>query len=75
MPSLIFFLELFISKFWSEIYFSRLYSGPEDDVTVRIESKRMYQTFEEMLTTEGLDKCLPGIKTVDHGIKVLKLYN
>jgi ASC-1-like (ASCH) protein len=43
-------------------------------VKTRIVSKGEYVTFKEYLDTEGLDKCLPGIKNIDHGLAVYFKY-
>jgi ASC-1-like (ASCH) protein len=33
-----------------------------------------YPTFKSYLETEGLDKCLPGMPTLDHGLSVYYKY-
>lgn len=43
-------------------------------VTTRIVKKTEYQTFEEYLEEEGLDKCLPGIKNIEDGLSVYFKY-
>lgn len=35
----------------------------------RIQGRREYKTFEEMLNSVGLSKCLPGIASVQEGVK------
>jgi ASC-1-like (ASCH) protein len=43
-------------------------------VLTRIVSKSEYSSFKEYLETEGLDKCLPGIKDIDTGLSVYYKY-
>ena len=43
-------------------------------VKTKIVGKNVYQTFEEYLLTEGLDKCLPGIKDIETGLSVYFKY-
>ena len=43
-------------------------------VEVVIKDIRHYKTFRTYLTTQGLDKCLPGFDTIDDGLKVYHLY-
>ena len=43
-------------------------------VMTRVTSKAEYQTFQEYLETEGLDKCLPGIKDIETGLSVYFKY-
>lgn len=43
-------------------------------VLTRITGKAEYNTFSEYLKTEGLDKCLPGIPTLEHGLSVYFKY-
>jgi ASC-1-like (ASCH) protein len=43
-------------------------------VKTKIVSKQIYKTFEEYLLTEGLDKCLPGMKDIEHGLSVYFKY-
>jgi ASC-1-like (ASCH) protein len=43
-------------------------------VYTRITGKAEYKTFAEYLETEGLDKCLPGIPTLEHGLSVYFKY-
>jgi ASC-1-like (ASCH) protein len=40
----------------------------------KIVGKREYKTFKEYLETEGLNKCLPGIPTLEHGLSVYYKY-
>jgi ASC-1-like (ASCH) protein len=46
----------------------------ERSVLTRISSKAEYSTFEEYLLTEGLDKTLPGVKTLDFGLGIYFKY-
>ena len=46
----------------------------DDYVLTRIVSKNVYKTFKEYLETEGLSNCLPGIDTIEDGIKVYYKY-
>jgi len=43
-------------------------------VMTKIKRKTVYETFEEYLETEGLDKCLPGIPSLSHGLSVYFKY-
>ena len=43
-------------------------------VKTRIIGKNNYKTFEEYLNTEGLQKCLPGIPSIEHGLSVYFKY-
>lgn len=43
-------------------------------INTRIISKQTYSTFEEYLVSEGLDKCLPGIPSISHGLSVYFKY-
>lgn len=43
-------------------------------IQTRIIRKAVYNTFKEYLTTEGLDKCLPSIPTLEHGLSVYYKY-
>jgi len=43
-------------------------------VLTKITAKAEYNTFAEYLETEGLDKCLPGIKDLDTGLSVYYKY-
>lgn len=43
-------------------------------VLTRITGKAKYNTFKEYLDSEGLDKCLPGIKNIDIGLSVYYKY-
>jgi len=40
----------------------------------KITGKAEYKTFAEYLETEGLDKCLPGMPTLEHGLSVYFKY-
>jgi ASC-1-like (ASCH) protein len=46
----------------------------ERRVKTRITGKEVYKTFAEYLETEGLDKCLPGIPSLEHGLSVYYKY-
>jgi ASC-1-like (ASCH) protein len=43
-------------------------------ILTRLTSKKEYSLFEEYLKGEGLDKCLPGMPTIDHGLSVYYKY-
>jgi len=43
-------------------------------VLTEIIGKREYMKFDEFLSAEGLDRCLPGIKTIDDGLSVYYKY-
>ncbi len=43
-------------------------------VLTKITKKKEYNTFKEYLETEGLNKCLPGIPTIEHGLSVYFKY-
>lgn len=44
------------------------------EVMTRVISKQEYRTFQEYLESEGLDKCLPGIKNMETGLSVYFKY-
>lgn len=46
----------------------------ERKILTRLVGKGEYSTFEEYLQTEGLDKCLPGMPTLEHGLSVYFKY-
>jgi len=46
----------------------------ERRILTRIIGKAEYKTFEEYLETEGLDKCLPGMPSIEHGLSVYFKY-
>ena len=46
----------------------------ERKILTKIVGKEEYKTFEEYLKKEGLDKCLPGIPTMEHGLSVYYKY-
>lgn len=46
----------------------------ERRVLTEITEKVYYSTFREYLEAEGLDKCLPGMKTIEHGLSVYFKY-
>ncbi len=41
---------------------------------VKITSIHNYKTFEEYLTNETLEKCLPGIDTIEQGVGIYHKY-
>lgn len=43
-------------------------------IQTRITGKREYKTFKEYLAKEGLDKCLPAIPSIEHGLSVYFKY-
>ena len=43
-------------------------------VLTRVVRKTPYPTFREYLETEGLQKCLPGMPSVEHGLSVYFKY-
>jgi len=43
-------------------------------ILTKITGKAEYKTFAEYLETEGLDKCLPGMPTLEHGLSVYFKY-
>jgi ASC-1-like (ASCH) protein len=43
-------------------------------VLTRITRKAEYKTFTEYLETEGLEKCLPGMPNLTHGLEVYYKY-
>lgn len=43
-------------------------------IKTRIKRKTAYATFEEYLTRESLDKCLPGMPSIEHGLSVYYKY-
>jgi ASC-1-like (ASCH) protein len=44
------------------------------EFVTRIVSKKQYSTFKEYLEGEGLDKCLPGILSLEDGLSVYYKY-
>ena len=46
----------------------------DDSVLTEITGKRSYKTFKEYLETEGLNKCLPGIETIEAGVAIYHKY-
>ncbi len=44
------------------------------EIVTRITGKAEYTTFQEYLENEGISKCLPGIPTIDDGLKVYFKY-
>lgn len=43
-------------------------------IYTKITDKIVYDTFENYLNSEGLEKCLPGIKTINQGLSVYFKY-
>jgi len=43
-------------------------------ILTRLTSKKEYASFEDYLKGEGLDKCLPGMPTIEHGLSVYYKY-
>ena len=43
-------------------------------IMTHITGKTEYKTFKEYLETEGLDKCLPGMPSIEHGLSVYFKY-
>lgn len=43
-------------------------------VMTKITKKVEYKSFEEYLREEGLDKCLPGMPSIEHGLSVYYKY-
>ena len=46
----------------------------QQECQVKISYIKKYDSFKEMLEEEGLDKVLPGIKTIDDGVKVYRKF-
>ena len=46
----------------------------ERKIKTKIVRKAEYRTFEEYLNTEGLNDCLPGMPTIEHGLSVYFKY-
>jgi len=46
----------------------------ERKILTKIISKSEYSTFTEYLESEGLEKCLPGMPSLDHGLSVYYKY-
>ncbi len=46
----------------------------ERNVLTKITGKDEYKTFKEYLIKEGLDKCLPGMPSLKHGLSVYFKY-
>lgn len=42
-------------------------NDPQQTLLCRIEHKRVYPSFKQMLDQEGVDLCLPGVQSVDKG--------
>lgn len=60
-------------KVGDEICFIRAYT-PEIYVSTYVTAVRAYPSFEEMLKAEGLEKVLPGVDSVEEGIKVYRQF-
>ncbi len=43
-------------------------------VATKVIRKTIYKTFDEYLESEGLDKCLPGMPSLKHGLSVYHKY-
>lgn len=43
-------------------------------IITRVSRKTLYNTFREYLETEGLQRCLPGMPSVEHGLSVYFKY-
>jgi len=43
-------------------------------IITRVSRKAVYSTFQEYLETEGLQKCLPGMPSIEHGLSVYFKY-
>jgi len=46
----------------------------ERKVKTIIKNKRIYPSFKDYLENEGLDKCLPGFSSIEHGLSVYYKY-
>ena len=46
----------------------------ERKILTKITGKAEYKTFSNYLETEGLNKCLPGIPSLEHGLSVYFKY-
>lgn len=46
----------------------------ERSIVTKIVGKKEYKSFKEYLEGEGLNKCLPGIPTLEHGLSVYYKY-
>jgi len=44
------------------------------EIVTKITGKAEYKTFQEYLESEGLSKCLPGISTIEDGLKIYFKY-
>jgi ASC-1-like (ASCH) protein len=49
-------------------------SDSSDSFSVKIRKIRLYKTFEEYLSQEGLKRTLPGIKSIEEGIGVYRKF-
>ncbi len=57
-----------------EIVFSNDSFGYNRYCKVRIVNTKRYRTFHEYLSTEGLNKCLPGVDTINEGENIYHKY-
>lgn len=50
----------------------KLFNGknPSESASCLIKDVRRYSSFKEMLTIEGVESCLPGVKTLDDAVKI-----
>ena len=46
----------------------------ERKILTKIIRKKEYDTFKEYLEQEGIDKCLPGMPSLEHGLSVYFKY-
>ena len=49
-------------------------SCPDDIFICSVTAINHYDSFEQMLTQEGLQKCLPGIQTMQEGIAIYRQF-
>lgn len=42
----------------------------QNTIFCQVKSKALYGSFREMLEKEGLEHCLPGVRSLDEGVKV-----
>ena len=56
--------------------FMILYDEYGNVVRVRVKAVRRYDNFREMLEKEGLERVLPGVKSIEDGVKIYhSIYN
>ena len=46
----------------------------EGKLKVKVKALRLYPSFREMLSEEGLGNVLPGIKTIEEGIQIYRQF-